>query len=392
MPWKETCCMCERERFVGSVRAGHSTISELCRQFGISRKTAYKWLNRFDAEGPTGLQDRSRARHTQADRVPDSVRRAIIRMRRRYPTWGAKKLAEVLARTHPRLILPSRTTITSIITEAGLVKPQRRRRRLKGGTGGLGGHDHPNGVWATDFKGQHRLGDGSYCHPLTVTDSCSRYVLCCRGFDRICGESVRKAFTRLFRTHGVPKRIRSDNGSPFASCGTGRLTQLSVFWIDQGIELQRTAPGCPQQNGRHERMHRTLKAETTQPIAATVRTQQSRYDRWRRVFNEERPHEALDMACPADLYEASSRAYNERPGAPEYESGCEVRRVQKNGSIKLHGDRIFVSECLRRRDVGLFEAADGMWHVYYRHHSLGLLDTTEKVPRIRAVWSRDQGT
>ena len=386
MPWTETCCMDERVRFVTAARTGWWSVSELCREYGISRKTGYKWLRRADAEGLSSLADRSRARHSQEHRIPDDVRDALLKLRRRRPNRGPKKLLVELRRQLPDARLPSLSLASEIIRQAGLAKPVKKRRRLKHGTGGLGGDDVPNGVWATDYKGQHRLKSKSYCYPLTVSDSCSRFLLACRAHRQISGMYSMLVFRNLFRTHGVPEHIRSDNGVPFASTGAGRLTDLSVFWIDQGIKLQRITPGRPQQNGRHERIHRTLKESTLMPLAATLTAQQRRYDRFRDEYNFDRPSEALEMQCPGDVYEPSSRAYVEDPPDPEYPSEYLVRRVQKNGSIKLMGKRIFISECLRRRDVGLLEIDDGHWRVYYRHHPVGAVDTTAKNVRIRDMW------
>ncbi len=386
MPWMETCRVEQRLRFVEAARDGSWNVSELCREFGISRKTAYKWLGRYADDGIVGLRDRSTARLTQPDRIEDSVRVLIVRARRSHPTWGPKKLLAWLARQHPRIALPSRSTAATILKDAGLIVARKRRRRLVGSSGGLTGGDRANSVWATDFKGQFRLSNQEYCYPLTVTDLHSRYVLACRGFDCICWQAVRRAYIGLFRRFGVPDAIRSDNGSPFASTGAGRLTRLSVFWIDQGIRLQRIEPGCPQQNGQHERMHWTLKNETASPPAQTMRAQQRRFDRFVQCFNEERPHEALAMECPAEFYEQSEREYVEKPDAADYPSHYAVRLVQKNGSIKLHGRRIFVSECLAGRHVGLLEIEDRVWKVYFRHHRIGILKTRSKSARITELW------
>lgn len=385
MSWMETCCVDQREQFVRDALREHWTMAELCRAYGISRKTGYKWLERYHAEGVAGLDDRSRARRTQAHAAPDDVRRLIIQARRSHRTWGPKKLRPWLERQHPGLDLPSLTTMATILRDAKLTSPQRRRSRLQGGAGGLGGDEHPNGVWATDFKGQFRLGNGRYCYPLTVTDAHSRYLLACRGKDNTRGQSVQQTFVHLFRTFGVPQRIRSDNGSPFASRGAGRLTRLAVFWIDQGITLQRITPGKPQQNGRHERMHLTLKRETAIPSAQTMAGQQRRFDRFREQFNEDRPHEALEQMCPSEHYTPSDRSYEPKPGAPEYPCHYEVRSVRSNGSIKLHGRFVHVSEALIKRRVGLIEIDDGLWRVSYRAHPLGTLDAHDKQLRLRPL-------
>lgn len=325
MPWVETCCVDERTRFVREALRNEWSMSDLCRAYGISRRTGYKWLERHHAEGVAGLNDRSRARHTQPHEVSEAVRDLIIRARRAHRMWGPKKLRPWLARAHPSIALPSLTTMATILRDAGLVSPQRRRQRLCGGTGGLGGEDRPNGVWATDFKGQFRLGDGRYCYPLTVSDAHSRYLLACCAQTSVRGEPVRQRFVRLFETFGVPERIRSDNGSPFASRGVGRLTTLSVFWIDQGIELQRITPGRPQENGRHERMHLTLKRETASPAARTWRAQQQRFDRFVHEFNDDRPHEALEQTCPCEHYTPAAKMYDPKPAA--------ARRVLAGGFV-----------------------------------------------------------
>lgn len=385
MPWMETCCVDQRERFVREALREQWSMAALCRAYGISRKTGYKWLSRYHAQGVAGLGDRSRARHTQDHAVPDDVRRLIIQARRAHRTWGPKKLRPWLEREHPGIDLPSLTTMATILRDAKLTSPQRRRSRLQGGAGGLGGDDQPNGVWATDFKGQFRLGNGRYCYPLTVTDAHSRYLLACRGKDSTRGESVKQTFVHLFRTFGVPDRIRSDNGSPFASRGAGRLTKLAVFWIDQGITLQRITPGKPQQNGRHERMHLTLKRETAMPSAKTMTGQQRRFDRFREQFNEDRPHEALEQMCPCEHYTPSNRSYDPKPDAAAYPGHYEVRSVRSDGSIKLHGRFVHVSEPLITRRVGLLEIDDGLWRVMYRDHPLGTLDEHDEQLRLRPL-------
>jgi putative transposase len=373
MPWLETCCVEERFQFVQEAESGNWAITELCRVYGVSRKTGYKWLARYRTEGVQALEDRSRARRSQPHAVPDAIRQLVVESRRMHRTWGPKKLRPWLERHHPGIELPSLTTMATILRGARLVEPQRRGRRLKGGEGGLGGEDRPNGVWATDFKGEFRLGNGEYCYPLTVTDACSRYVLACRGQSGPRGKPVQEAFIQLFRTYGVPVHIRSDNGSPFASRGAGRLTKLAVFWIDQGIELQRIRPGCPQENGRHERMHLTLKRETACPPARTMPGQQRRFNVFRDYFNYDRPHEALGQTCPSEHYEASNRAYDPRPPKAEYPGHYVVRSVRTDGQIKFEGELIYLSQSLIGKRVGLLEIDEDRWRVYYRHHPLGMM-------------------
>ena len=384
MPWKESCAMDERARFCHEVMTGDWSVAELCRAYGISRVTGYKWLGRYESGGVAALADQSRARHTQEHAYPEAIRELVIEARKAHPTWGAKKLRGwLVTRGHSPAGLPSLTTMESMLRKADLVRRQRRSRRLKGGLGTRAGDDRPNGVWAVDFKGEFRLGRGPYCYPLTVTDSYSRYVLACDALRSTQFEPSWKVFDRLFTEYGVPERIRSDNGAPFASTGAGRLTQLSVFWMTLGIELHRTRPGHPEDNGRHERMHRTLKEETTRPPAGTFAGQQRRFNRFRREYNEERPHEALGLKCPAELYERSSRPYEEVE--PEYPAHWEQRRVSTIGQIRWKHERVFVSKPLAGEMVGLVEIEDGVWKVTYRQLLLGRLITRDGKPRFEAI-------
>ena len=386
MPWMETCPVEERRlRFVEAAASGDWAMAELCRVYGVSRKTGYKWRARYERDGIAGLSDHKRARRTQDHAVADEIRELVVNARRQRPTWGPKKLRPWLERRHPEVVLPSLTTMGSILRDAKLVQPQRRRRCLTGGTGGLGGEDRPNGVWATDFKGEFRLGDRRMCYPLTVTDAHSRYLLACRGLSGTEWIPVKEAFVRLFRQYGVPEQIRSDNGTPFASRGAGRLTQLAAFWIDQGIRLQRITPGRPQENGRHERMHLTLKNETATPPARTMRGQQQRFNGFRGIFNDDRPHEALDQTCPAEHYEPSSRAYDPKPTAAEYPGHYVVRSIRSKGAIKWRGQEIFITTSLVGKPVGLVEIDEDRWRVYYRDHPLGTLDATTSEVRIRPI-------
>ena len=387
MVWKEASVMDERSRFCLEFERGHVSMTELCRVFGISRPTGYKWLGRFEAGGVAALADRSRARRTQPHAYPASVRALVIQSRKRHPTWGAAKLRVVLARSHPDLQLPSVTTMETILRDARLTRPRRRRsRRLHGAFGEPGCDDRPNGVWAVDYKGQFRLGDGSYCYPLTVTDSASRYLLGCVALTSTRYAPARQAFERLFAEYGVPEKIRSDNGSPFASTGVARLSRLSVYWMTLGIDPHRIRPGKPQDNGRHERMHRTLKAETTRPPATTRPGQQRRFNRFRREYNEVRPHEGLGMQCPADVYEPSTAAA--MPRLYVYPGHWEQRLVSMNGQISWKKTLVFISESLAGQQVGLVEVDDGIWKVCFRHITLGRLNTRNKRPAFEMLRSR----
>jgi transposase InsO family protein len=313
------------------------------------------------------------------------MRAVIIAAKRDHPTWGPKKLRPWLLRQNASLGLPSLTTMHTILKESNLVNAQgRRRHRLRGAMGTpFEGDDRANGVWTVDFKGQFKLRNGKYCFPLTVCDGFSRMLLCCEALPGVHWKPVRTAFEGLFETFGVPEFLRSDNGNPFASTGVGRLTQLSVWWLDQGIGLQRITPGKPQENGRHERMHRTLKAETARPPAHSMKGQQDRFDDFRDEYNEDRPNEALAQRAPSELYECSSRAYVAVGRGWEYPAHYETRRVKTHGEIRWRGETVFLSEPLRGRDVGLFETEADCWKVVYRDVLLGILDTRDPgTPRV----------
>ena len=490
MPWKESCAMDERARFCQQVMEGDLSIAELCRAFGISRVTGYKWIDRYQSGGVAALADQSRARHTQPQAYSQRICDMVIRARIKHPTWGAKKIRPWLAKRHPHAELPATTTMETMLRDAGLVRARRRSRRFEGSMGDPAGADRPNGVWSVDFKGEFRLGDGSYCYPLTVFDNYSRYLLSCDALcstrfeptltafhrlfgkqglpDRIrsdngspftsCGhgrlsrlsvywmslgidaglvrarrrsrrfegsmgdpaaadrpngvwsvdfkgefrlgdgsycypltvfdnysryllscdalcstrfEPTLTAFHRLFGKQGLPDRIRSDNGSPFTSCGHGRLSRLSVYWMSLGIEVERTRPGRPQDNGRHERMHRTLKQDTARPPTNTKSGQQRRFNEFRRKYNQERPHEALDMKCPCEFYEASTRPYEQVEY--EYPGYWEVRKISRMGQIAWKGRQLFLSEALIGHRVGLVEIDDGIWKVSFRQLPLARL-------------------
>jgi putative transposase len=373
MPWLEVDVVDLRRRFIAEWRQD-GCVAALARRHGISRKTAYKWLGRFSEEGKPGLVDRSRARHEQAAATPAPVLEAIIAMRRRHSTWGGKKLVARLAQLRPDLQIPSPSTADEIIKRAGLVAPRTCRRRHPKVSRHWPRGDAPNDVWCVDYKGEFKLGDGRYCYPLTISDEYSRYLIDCRAFARISGEDVQRRFEVAFREHGLPRAIRSDNGSPFANIGLCRLSRLSVWWLRLGICLMRTMPGHPEQNGCHERMHRDLKAQTTRPPEHGMRAQQRRFDAFRYEHNHERPHEALGQQQPASRFARSSRPYPERLPAAEYPSHYEVRRVGSNGTIALFGNIVYLSDALNHQLVGCVEVDDDIWAVYFGDLRLGLID------------------
>ncbi|MEZ5288150.1 MAG: helix-turn-helix domain-containing protein [Vicinamibacterales bacterium] len=338
--------MDQRVAFIAEWLREAWTMTELAGRYGISRKTAYKWVERYEAEPAAGLGDRSRAPHQHGRAMAPAVAAAVVALRRQQPTWGPKKLRAVLQRRQPATAWPAPSTIGDLLRREGLSAPQRRTRHTVPLTQPLADAVAPNDVWCIDFKGWFRTQDGTRCDPLTVTDAWSRYVLCCR-ITPPSGRGVRPWLERTFREHGLPRALRSDNGPPFATTGAGRLSQLAVWWLKLGIALDRITPGAPQENGRHERVHLTLQRDTSTPPAPTPRAQQRRFDAHRRLFNEERPHEALAMQPPATRYQGLAPPYPTRLEDPWYDAQHHVRRVKRTGQIKWHGGLVFISEALR---------------------------------------------
>jgi transposase InsO family protein len=367
----------ERMRFVLAAREEGSEMSRVCGAFGISRDIGYKWLARYEAEGIEGLKDRSRAPHRHGRSREAELVDDVLALHERYG-WGPKKLRHKLGELRPEIAVPAASTIGDWLARRGLTGQRKRRLRCPPHEQPFAAADQPNAVWCVDFKGWFRTGDGARCDPLTMSDAMSRYLLRLQAVERADYAHVRPAFDAAFCEFGMPGAIRSDNGPPFASIAAGGLSLLSLWWIKLGITPERIEPGKPQQNGRHERMHRTLKAETAKPPAASVAEQQARFDAFRRIFNSERPHEALGFRYPASLYRPSSRAYPCALREPDYADGDIVRRVRSNGEIKWRGDLIFVSQVLVGEPVGLDRTAQGEWRVRYANVELGLIDRTHR--------------
>jgi len=365
MPWKEKSPMNERTRFLSDYLSGHDTVSELCRRYDISRKTGYKWIGRYVAEGPAGLGPRTSRPLTISRSTPEPIVRELLRARERHPTWGAKKLLTLVQRKHPTWKLPAKSTAHDILRRHGLVpRPRRRRRRAHPGRP-VTEFTRPNLIWTADFKGQFKTKDGVYCYPLTIQDGYSRFLLAVKGLKRPTIDASKPVFRALFKRYGLPERIRTDNGAPFAAAALGRLSRLSVWFIELGIIPEFIEPGKPQQNGRHERMHRTLKRDTTLPPAKNLRGQQRRFDAFQLEFNTVRPHEALDQRTPADLYRASKRLYTPRPGPITYPAHFDLRKVSTNGGIRWNARRIPVSHLLAGHNVGLEEIDHDVFDVYF---------------------------
>lgn len=374
MPWGETCAMEQRLRFIADVLAGDETMTELCERYEISRKTGYKWIGRHCLEGVDGLKERSRAPHVDGRARPAELLAAVLALKERWPLWGPRKLRAKLAELHPDWVVPAASTIGDWLQREGLTRGRRPRRRCPPYTQPFVAVAAPNDLWAADFKGWFRTGDGARCDPLTVSDAFSRYLLASQWVRRPDYEHVRPVFEALFCEFGLPGAIRHDNGPPFATVGAGGLSRLSVWWLKLGIKPERIERGKPQQNGRHERMHGTLKEATAAPPAATLAAQQRRFNRFRREFNEERPHEALDQKPPASLYSASTRHYPCPLREPVYAADQAVRRVRSNGEIKWGGELIFISEALVGEPVGIAETECGDWRVCFADVELGFID------------------
>lgn len=381
MPWKAMSVMDAKLQFVADWLSGEEPMSVLCERYGISRQTGYKWQRRFAQAGAGGLEDRSRAPHHHGRATAAQLVVELIEARQRKPYWGPKKLLAMLGRQHPDWPWPAPSTVADLLRREGLSQPRRRRRRTLTLEQPFGAVEAANDAWCIDFKGWFRTADGTRCDPLTVSDAHSRYLLGLEIIEPV-GAAVGEVTDRLFREHGLPKAIRSDNGPPFASCGAGGLTRLSARWVKMGIGLERISPGKPQQNGRHERMHRTLKAQTCDPPADTPAQQQRWFEAFQREYNFERPHEALAQRPPAELYEASPRAFCDRLDDPCYGPHELVRRVRSTGEVKWRGGLVFISEALIGEAVGISERHDGHWLVRFAGVPLVLIDRyTQKLSR-----------
>ncbi len=380
MPWKEVSIMDEKIRFISDYLNGILTMTDLCDRYNISRQTGYKWIHRYIEEGTAGLENRPRAPRSHPKKTSQEMEAAILAVRRKHPRWGASKILTMLERQRQPGPLPGRTTVTAILTRNGCVtSPRKRVHRAHAGKPETVATT-PNQLWAAACKGQFKTLDGIYCYPLTVTDSYSRYILSILALPSTALKATQAEFRRLFETYGLPERIRPDNGTPVASIALGRLSALSVWWIQLGIRPDLIEPGHPQQNGRHERMHRTLKAETTRPPEANLTAQQQRFDACRQEFNEVRPHEALQQATPAAVYVASAKKWPDRVKTLDYPPHYEVRIVSKNSGIRWKCQWVSVSPLLAGQPIGLEEVAEGLWDVWDGPVWLGRLD--ERVWRI----------
>lgn len=377
MPWMECSAMEERLRFVARLLEGEE-MSRLCREFGVSRKTGYKIFDRYRECGLEALTDRTRRPFRYGNQLPFQVEAEIVRLKKEKPHWGARKLRELLVRKLPsEARVPAVSTVHAVLDRHGLVRPRKGRRFRAQGTP-LSAGNEPNGLWCVDFKGEFKLGDGRWCFPLTVTDHASRYVLLCEALESVKEATAFTAFEALFKERGLPCAVRSDNGVPFASPhALFGLSRLSVWWLRLGVSVERTKPGRPQQNGRHERMHLTLKKEATRPASPNFLQQQARFDLFVDEFNHERPHEALGMKTPAELYAPSARRY-EGLGELVYPFHDRTVLVTSCGRICLHRKKVNLSTVLAGQTLGLKEVEENVWLVSFMDYDLGYIDLEEK--------------
>ena len=392
MAWRETSVMDDRVRFIGDYLSGDFTMTALCDRHGISRKTGYKWLGRYESEGAGGLVDRSHAPLSHGRATAVGVVEALLREKEAHPSWGPRKLVARLVTVRPDIEWPAASTAGAILKRAGLVSGRRLRMRAPPTLGPLTVPTHPNHVWAVDHKGWVRLGDGRRCEPLTVTDGFSRFLVSVTATGSTACEEARPVFERTFREFGLPEVIRSDNGVPFASAGISGLTTLSVWWLKLGIRHERIAPGQPQQNGRHERFHRTL-LEAMHPPSSNRAEQERRFAAFTTQYNHDRPHEALNQTPPAKHYRPSPRALPDQLAEPEYPDEAAVRSVRSNGTIKWRGNFLFISEALVGERVAVVETEPGDWQVNFFDYPVGIIDPRQnRIRRVPVALQRDQNT
>ena len=373
MPWKELSVMDERLKFINRLMFGDKMAS-LCREFGISRVTGHKIWNRYKQDGARGLCDCSRAPHKHPNQLPSEIEQLIIRLKKEKSKWGAPKIRELVRNRYPSIKLPAVSTVHCVLDRHGLVKKRRRRNKYRARATYLSIPKASNDLWCVDFKGQFRVKSGTYCYPLTISDFVSRYIISCESLGSTELNPCFAVFEEAFGEYGLPDAIRSDNGTPFASGNSAwNLTRLSVWWIRLGIKLERIRPGNPQENGRHERMHRTLKLEAINDETGNLLQQQERFDYFKEEFNYERPHQAIEMKCPGDIYSKSEKEYK---GIEELSyPGCDKSLMITNcGRVCLDKQKIHISKALANQPVGLKEVDEGIWQVDFMDYTLGFFD------------------
>lgn len=374
MPWRNIRPMDDKIQFVSLSLENLTTMTDLCSLFNISRKTGYKWLSRYMEEGPEGLQNRSKAPKSIPHKTSKEISEFIISCRKKHPSWGARKITQKAWQIAPHLELPSETTVNNIIKREGLTRKKRKRRKPSHPGRPSATAQSPNDIWTTDFKGEFKTMDGFYCYPLTLLDEYSRFLLDCQGLYSTGYSGAFKVFKRAFKEYGLPNAMKSDNGSPFASIGIARLSKLSVWWIRLGIDPIFIQPARPYQNGVHERMHKTLKDESTIPPAGNLKAQQRKFNSWRQEYNFSRPHESLQGKYPCQVYRPSLKKLPSRIPDIDYPNHFEVRLVSENRCFKWKQEHVFVSASLVKQHIGLEEVMDGIWAIYFSWKRIGFLD------------------
>ncbi len=374
MPWKETSAMEQKKEMIEDWLAREFSVTEIAEIYGVSRKTIYKWVGRFKERGKDGLEERSRAPLIHPNATSPELVAMIVAMKQRHMKWGHRKIVAYLERLRPDARWPSESTIFEILKKNSLVKSRKVRRRSMPYSEPFIGCNQPNDVWSADFKGQFRMGNGRLCYPLTITDNYSRYVLGCWALHRPNHDSSKPQFEKAFKERGLPRAIRTDNGAPFASVALGGLSRLSVWFIKLGIKPERIETGKPEQNGRHERMHRTLKESAISPPRRNLGEQQRAFDRFTCEYNHERPHQALGQKTPASVYTSSEKPYPTKIPPIDYDTDVIVRQVHTKGEIKWKGNLIYVSEALVGEPVALKQVGNDLWQIRFSFHPLGILD------------------
>lgn len=374
MPWKETCTMDQKMKMIGDYLSEDYTTSDLSKIYEVSRMTIYKWIKRYQKEGVMGLIEHSTAPTNHPNTTPLLTAREVVAVKLKHISWGPKKVIVWLKQHHPERSWPAVSTAGDILKRAGLVKSRQMRHRTPPYTYPFQDCYQPNSVWSADYKGQFRTGDYKLCYPLTISDNYSRYLLCCRGLPHPTYEATKPLFEAVFKQYGLPAALRTDNGEPFASIGLGGLSRLSVWFIKLGIKHERITKGHPQENGRHERMHRSLKEAAAKPPKDNIKQQQRVFNAFIPEYNQQRPHESLGMQTPASIYIPSLRPYPSKLPEITYHGDCIVREVRHNGEIKWKGDFVYISQALAGEPIALKQMNNYQWEIMFSTYSLGILD------------------
>ena len=386
MPWNETHVMNQKIQMISDHLSGNYSPTELSRIYSVSRKTIYKWISRYTSDPDHGLSDRCRAPLTRPNAVPESVKQIIIETKLKYPHFGPKKVMLYLRRQFPDQYWPANSTAGVILLRAGLVRTRRRKARVSPNALPFACCDAANSVWSADYKGDFKLGDNRRCYPLTVSDNYSRYLLACQGLANTCHEQAKAVFDRIFYQYGLPHAIRTDNGSPFASTAFGGLSRLSAWWVRLGIYPERIEKGKPNQNGRHERMHRSLKEAAINPARYSIKAQQKAFDQYCQEYNNIRSHESLQNQVPADVYRPSSRSLPGKLAQIEYGREFKVRKVRHKGEIKWQGKRFYLSQVLAKQPIGFKQTSDDRWSIYYSFYLLGYWNQrSQKLESVKSI-------